>query len=285
MGLSSYRLSSKTLFTRPNEDTIKPKRVVFLSTEGTKTEVQYFRCVERFKEQLRINAIVHIEVLERNDTRSDVNSVLDLLDEYVYFRENNKFEDIINSFSLKNFSIEFINTFKEEPSKLDKKEVRRFKEVLKEEHIDLLYLNFLNKYQGDDDIFGIVIDRDCGSHTLDQMTTIIEKCQQKGYHYFISNPCFEFWLLLHVSDVANEYSECLNKILDNETDEKGNTFVSNLLFEKTGQRKAIQVKIFEQYYLPNIDLAIERAKTFGNKDQLLDSVGTNIPELFEHLRQ
>ena len=103
--------------------------------------------------------------------------------------------------------------------------------------------------------------------------------------YFISNPCFEFWLLLHVSDVANEYSECLNKILDNETDEKGNTFVSNLLFEKTGQRKAIQVKIFEQYYLPNIDLAIERAKTFGNKDQLLDSVGTNIPELFEHLRQ
>ena len=91
--------------------------------------------------------------------------------------------------------------------------------------------------------------------------------------------------MLHVSGVANEYSECLNKILDNETDEKGNTFVSNLLFEKTGQRKAIQAKIFEQYYLPNIDLAIERAKTFGKKDQLLDSVGTNIPELFEHLRQ
>ena len=70
--------------------------------------------------------------------------------------------------------------------------------------------------------------------------------------------------MLHVSDVVSEYSEVLDDIL--ELDEKGNSFVSNLLYEKTGQRKAIQLKTFEKYYLPNIDLAIERAKGFAPGD-------------------
>ncbi|NME57853.1 hypothetical protein HF855_10605 [Dorea formicigenerans] len=72
--------------------------------------------------------------------------------------------------------------------------------------------------------------------------------------------------MLHVSDVVSEYSEVLDDILENKLDEKGNSFVSNLLYEKTGQRKAIQLKTFEKYYLPNIDLAIERAKGFAPGD-------------------
>ncbi|WP_420315134.1 RloB domain-containing protein [Dorea formicigenerans] len=82
----------------------------------------------------------------------------------------------------------------------------------------------------------------------------------------MTNPCIEFWQLLHVSDVVSEYSEVLDDILENKLDEKGNSFVSNLLYEKTGQRKAIQLKTFEKYYLPNIDLAIERAKGFAPGD-------------------
>ena len=72
--------------------------------------------------------------------------------------------------------------------------------------------------------------------------------------------------MLHVSDVVAEYSEVLDDILENKLDEKGKSFVSNLLYEKTGQRKAIQLKTFEKYYLPNIDLAIERAKGFAPGD-------------------
>lgn len=72
--------------------------------------------------------------------------------------------------------------------------------------------------------------------------------------------------MLHVSDVVSEYSEVLDDILENKLDEKGNSFVGNLLYEKTGQRKAIQLKTFEKYYLPNIDLAIERAKGFAPGD-------------------
>ena len=85
--------------------------------------------------------------------------------------------------------------------------------------------------------------------------------------------------------MVSEYSEVLDDILENKLDEKGNFFVSNLLYEKTGQRKAIQLKTFEKYYLPNIDLAIERAKGFAPGDQLLEKISSNLWELIELLRK
>lgn len=145
-----YRLGCNSLFTRPNEETKEPKRVVFLSAEGTSTEVCYFKYIERYREQLGIDAIVHV--------------------------------------------------------------------------------------------------------------------------------------LLHVSDVKTEFSEQLGEILDNQVDEKDNSFVSNLLHAKTGQRKNIQAKTFEKHYLPNIDLAIERAKDFAPSGELLDQLGTNLGDLFTLLR-
>lgn len=280
-----YRLGSSSLFVRTHEDSLDPKRVVFLSTEGTKTEVQYFNFIEKYRERLGIDAIVHIEVLRRYDTNSDPENVLELLEEYIRFRENKMFEQIINSLSIKNYSIEFIKSYLENPSSLSQKDCNKFKAVLKEEHLDLMYLDFLSKYHGKDDSFGIVIDRDCGSHSVEQMKSVLGKCKEKNYLCYITNPCMEFWQLLHVSDVASEYSESLEDILRNELDEKKNSFVSNLLYAKTGQRKAIQAKTFEKFYLPNIDLAIERAKGFATSDQLLDNLGTNLWELIELLRE
>lgn len=285
MSLMSYRLGSNSLFVRTNEDSKEPKRVVFLSVEGTKTEVQYLHFVEQYREQLGINAIVHIEVLKRYDTKSDPENVLELLEEYIEFRENKMFEKIVDSLCLKNYSTEFITSYLENPSILTKKECDRFEAALRREQLDLLYLDFLSKYQGKDDKFGIVIDRDCGCHSAEQIERVVKKCREKNYLCYITNPCIEFWQLLHVSDVSSEYAEFLEDILRNETDEKKNTFVSNLLYEKTGERKAIQAKAFEKYYLPNVDSAIERAKGFAPSEQLLEKLGTNLGELIELLRK
>ncbi len=280
-----YRLGTRSLFDRTNENSIEPKRVVFLSTEGTKTEVQYFNFIEKYRERLGIDAIVHVEVLQRYDTNSDPENVLALLEEYIQFRENKMFERIIDSLSIKNYSTEFIRSYLENPSALSQKDSNKFKAVLREEHLDLLYLDFLSKYHGKDDKFGIVIDRDCGSHSVEQMKAVVDKCRNNHYLCYITNPCIEFWQLLHVSDVAKEYAELLDDILKNELDGKGNSFVSNLLYEKTGKRKAIQVKTFEKFYLPNIDQAVERAKGFAPSEQLLEQLGSNLWELIELLRK
>ena len=281
----SYRLGSSSLFVRAREDSMEPKCVVFLSTEGTKTEVQYFKYIDKYREQIGINAIVHVEVLRRYDTNSDPENVLELLEEYIQFRENKMFERIIDSLRLKNYSIDFIKSYLENSPDILQKDRNRFNAVLREEQLDLLYLDFLSRYQGKDDLFGIVIDRDCGSHSIEQMKQVVKKCREKKYLCYITNPCMEFWQLLHVSDVASEYSELLGDILRNKLDEKDNSFVSNLLYEKTGQRKAIQVKTFEKFYLPNVDLAIERAKGFASEDRLLEELGSNLWELIELLRQ
>ena len=195
------------------------------------------------------------------------------------------FERIIDSLSIKNYSTEFIKSYLENPSALSQKDSNKFKAVLREEHLDLLYLDFLSKYHGKDDKFGIVIDRDCGSHSVEQMKAVVDKCRNNHYLCYITNPCIEFWQLLHVSDVAKEYAELLDDILKNELDGKGNSFVSNLLYEKTGKRKAIQVKTFEKFYLPNIDQAVERAKGFAPSEQLLEQLGSNLWELIELLRK
>ena len=280
-----YRLGNKSMFVRPNEESIEPKRVVFLSVEGTKTEVCYFNFIQKYREQLGIDAIVHIEVLKKRDTKSDPENVLELLEEYVQFRNNNMFEKEINLLSLKNYTPEFIRSYLDNRSNIPKRKRNKFEADLKEESIDLLYLNFLSRYHGKDDVFGIVIDRDYRSHSVDQMNSVIKKCRERDYLCYITNPCLEFWQLLHVSNVATEYIEQLDQILDNKLDEKGNTFVSNLLYEKTGQRKAIPVKTFVEHYLPNIDLAIERAKNFASSDELLEKIGSNLGDLFVLLRE
>lgn len=280
-----YRLGSSSLFVRSNEDTIEPKRVVFLSAEGTLTEANYFKYIERYRTQLGIDAIVHIEILRKHDTNSDPDNVLALLEEYVNFRDSEMFEKEISSLNLQNYSSEFIRSYLDDASAIPVKKRRKFEAALRDERIDLLYLDFLSKYRGKEDAFGIVIDRDWRSHSADQMNRVIQKCREKNYLCYITNPCLEFWLLLHVSDVKSEYAETLDKILDNEVDDKDNSFVSNLLHEKTGQRKCIQQKTFERFYLPNIDVAIERAKCFAPCDELLEKIGSNLGELFDLLRR
>lgn len=120
----SYRLGTGSMFVRTQEDSVEPKRVVFLSTEGTKTEVQYFKFIEKYREQLGIDAIVHIEVLRRFDTNSDPENVLELLEEYIQFRENKMFEKIIDSLSLKNYPTEFIRSYLENPSSISQKKAQ-----------------------------------------------------------------------------------------------------------------------------------------------------------------
>lgn len=186
-------------------------------------------------------------MLRRYDTKSDPENVLELLEEYIEFRENKMFEKIIDSLRLKNYSTEFIKSYLKNPSALTKKECNKFEVAMREEQLDLLYLDFLSKYQGKDDKFGIVIDRDCGSHSPKQMKNVVRKCKEKKYLCYITNPCIEFWQLLHVSDVASEYAELLEDILRNETDEK-----KILLLAICCMRKLEREKQFKQKLLKNI---------------------------------
>ena len=278
-----HRLNAGNRFERPETQSIK--RVVFLSVEGEVTERRYFEFVRESRETLGIKSVVEIHVLRRGDSSSSPEKVVELLENYLEVRNNNDFLAEVDKLELKHYDKEFIHKYLEAPDTIDVKEKRQFEGFLKEEQLDLTYLLFLNKFKGSDngenDVFGIVIDRDAGNHSPENMAMIFDECDEKGYRCFLTNPRFEFWLLLHVADVKSEYPDELEKMLDfnDET-------VDKHLLEKTGGGKKIQRKIFDTYFLPNIDTAIERANGLcTSRNELLDQLGSTLGELFELLRE
>lgn len=278
-----HRLNAGNRFKRPETQSIK--RVVFLSVEGEVTERRYFEFVRESRETLGIKSVVEIHVLRRGDSSSSPEKVVELLENYLEVRNNNDFLAEVDKLELKHYDKEFIHKYLEAPDTIDVKERRQFEGFLKEEQLDLTYLLFLNKFKGSDngenDVFGIVIDRDAGNHSPENMARIFDECDEKGYRCFLTNPRFEFWLLLHVADVKSEYPDELEKMLDfnDET-------VDKHLLEKTGGGKKIQRKTFDTYFLPNIDTAIERANGLCiSRNRLLDQLGSTLGELFELLRE
>lgn len=278
-----HRLNAGNRFERPETQSIK--RVVFLSVEGEVTERRYFEFVRESRETLGIKSVVEIHVLRRGDSSSSPEKVVELLENYLEVRNNNDFLAEVDKLKLKHYDKEFIHKYLEAPDTIDVKEKRQFEGFLKEEQLDLTYLLFLNKFKGSDngenDVFGIVIDRDAGNHSPENMARIFDECDEKGYRCFLTNPRFEFWLLLHVADVKSEYPDELEKMLDfnDET-------VDKHLLEKTGGGKKIQRKTFDTYFLPNIDTAIERANGLcTSRNELLDQLGSTLGELFELLRE
>lgn len=278
-----HRLNAGNRFERPETQSIK--RVVFLSVEGEVTERRCFEFVRESRETLGIKSVVEIHVLRRGDSSSSPEKVVELLENYLEVRNNNDFLAEVDKLELKHYDKEFIHKYLEAPDTIDVKEKRQFEGFLKEEQLDLTYLLFLNKFKGSDngenDVFGIVIDRDAGNHSPENMARIFDECDEKGYRCFLTNPRFEFWLLLHVADVKSEYPDELEKMLDfnDET-------VDKHLLEKTGGGKKIQRKTFDTYFLPNIDTAIERANGLcTSRNELLDQLGSTLGELFELLRE
>lgn len=45
----------------------------------------------------------------------------------------------------------------------------------------------------------MVVDRDRQNVSREQLTSIIDLCKTEGYNLALSNPTFEFWLLLHIT--------------------------------------------------------------------------------------
>jgi RloB-like protein len=59
---------------------------------------------------------------------------------------------------------------------------------------------------GDGDEFWLVCDCDhwVAPNHIQNLTTVLRECRQKGIRVALSNPCFDLWLLLHFSDVPDE---------------------------------------------------------------------------------
>lgn len=282
---NKYRLSASRYERETEDQKIEPKKVYFLSVEGNVTEKEYFENLSRYRNELGINAIVDVEVLKRSskDGRSAPKQVLELLEEYLQLRESdsNMISDIPADV-LNEYGIEFIKRYLDGSASISSEEMRSFTSCLKTIGYDINYRRYLRKYDSEMDEFCIMIDRDRLSHSEAEMKECVEHCRTHGYRCFIANPCFEFWLLLHLSDVETEYADQLDEILENRKISDKHTFVSNEVSKKTHHGKGGVP--FKSVYLPHVMEAVERAKKFAsNEEDLIESIGCNLWKLIEEM--
>lgn len=141
-----------------------------------------------------------------------------------------------------------------------------------------------------------MIDRDYKTHSVTQMKRIVTECEEKGYHCFITTPCFEFWLLMHLVNINEEYKGRLQEFRDNRNVSNKHTFTSREVSKRAGHAKKICEDIFVKRYLSQLDFATcqikksfaaDKDKLIGNdgtEDAKKGELGSNLPELFDLLR-
>ncbi len=282
-----YRLTSTVYEREAEEQKILPEKRIFLSVEGNKTEKEYFDGVSKNRDRIGINAKVDVEILRRGkkDTNSAPQQVLELLEEYIRLREQNE-DDIIEEISeqfKKEYTVDFIKLYLADPNNIPKKLRNQFVTELKKIGYDINYRRYLRKYNEKLDEFAVLIDRDMQTHSETNMYDCIVHCRNEGYKCYIANPCFEFWLLMHLSNILEDFGEQIEDIKQNKKVSAHHTFVSKAVSDR-GHHGKSGIN-FEALYLPNIDQAIKQAKQFASDEEaLINDIGCNLWKLMMELK-
>lgn len=282
-----FRLSQVNYERESEDQKIEVQKIFYLSVEGNLTEKEYFEGISRYREKLGINGIVDVKILGRSsrDTNSAPKYVLELVEEFLRLRKlgNEKMIEEIPQEFIAFYGEEFIRTYLDHPEEISRKERNRFVADLRKIGYDINYRKYLTMYNRETDEFGILIDRDADTHSKSNIEECINHCKNSGYKFYISNPCFEFWLLLHLSDVQKEYMGQMNEIQENKKVSRHHTFVSREVSKKAHHGKG-NIN-FRSNYFPFVFEAVERAKLFeGDEEKLIDHIGCNLWKLIETLQ-
>ncbi|MCY6371227.1 RloB family protein [Clostridium ganghwense] len=278
--------------------------------EGQETEVQYFQGVIDRREDLNINPLIDLlpilrgtlqlshshplQILKYIDEHIDhyhtvdiiVNKIVDYCFENLGIKENNiynvktLYDDIFtylcNKYNLeKNSEFVLTNDILEDLSNYLKDKINILEQI---ENIQKYIDEQEIIYNKDIDKLCLVIDRDKGNVKSSQYDEIIQKCNDKGIKLYVSNPTFEFWLLLHSSELP-ELDKC--KLLKNNKSGKKRYLEKELTNKFNGYKKH-NIK-FERFF-PYITLAIQQEKSFCEDIHYLkDKLGTNVGLLLSEL--
>lgn len=273
--INIYRLKSNSFAREEESEKINPYKTIFLSMEGTNTEKEYFNGFNKYKNEFGYSPNIVIEPLSRRkkDGSSAPKLVIELLEEYLNLRNEGVYSEIKKILN-EDYNDKIISDYIYNTKNLDINIVKEIDLKLEKIGYDLQYRKSLASIQNSDDIFGIVIDKD-NWHNLDE---IISYCKLKNYKIYISNPCFELWLLFHWLDVSICSTEEQEQILLNKVVSDKHTYISKKLSELAHHGKSGIG--FKTKYLPKIDIAISNSKKFStNVDDLKTHLGTNMSDL------
>ena len=292
----------------------------FLVYEGSDTELIYFDAVNSMRENIGINPLIELIPIIRSYSEEGWSNPKKILDRIIENLEESKaerisYETLLNRIMDYFYETKVITTSKvlaksmwnmmvhictEELQKSLQGEVEDIEtdcntilELLKQEydvtHVvsdisDIIKEGGLTYEEGFDQIC-MIIDRDKESFLAtpenNQYEYVMDKCKEKGFQLCITNPCFEFWLLLHFDDV---FELDIDKLLENPKVTSKRRYVEQEL-------RRIYPKYKKSSYqaedlVGDIDKAIQNEKEFCEDIVGLEnSVGSNIGRLIEKMRE
>lgn len=296
-----------------------PARKYFLVFEGTKTEPAYFKAVNNARQRLGISPLIELIPIERcrgEKGWSNPKLILDTLLDNLAERDGNTltYSTLLNAMIDCLYISEFIrkreNIIKEiwatfKPHCEEKlghalneiitnrdHAIAEILKVIKETKPKIYNLILSNledsikamqiTYDEDFDRLCFIFDRDRKSFTKDQYLAVLNTCNENGISVYPTNPCFEFWLLLHFDEVHNLDKE---KLLANEkisASKTANTYVvHNTKKLLHGYKKGTYNT---DMLMDNIKVAIKNEKKFCEtvselEDQLGSAVGLLLAEI------
>lgn len=146
----------------------------------------------------------------------------------------------------------------------------------------------IDTYDEKNDFFCLVADRDVSSNSTKKYWELIATCREEKVKLFITNPCFEFWLILHFPESLKLGETEYGKIRFNEKIQTGSgssrTYCETTLlkFDPDYTKTALD---FKNRYMGRITDALEHAESFETDlERLEDHIGSNIGELIKELR-
>jgi hypothetical protein len=125
------------------------------------------------------------------------------------------------------------------------------------EHVLEVIEGFKDEYAlEEDDLLWLVIDVD--RWPTQDLSTIAQECNQKGYFLAISNPAFEIWLLLHLKNINDYSADQKEELLLNWKEDTNRTRLEREIIKLLGSYNKSNVDTGS--FLPFINLAIARAR-------------------------
>lgn len=292
----------------------EPVKKYFLVFEGKKTEEIYFSKLNKNRNKLKINPLIELIPIIRcfdEDGWSNPQKIVDLLSKNLEEKSTGRYsyETIINyivDYLIACNSVNHINTSRKFLVEVLKKSIEHGKHNLNDRTNDYVEVSNLIwddlkkygitevaknidhimewaeiSYDKELDEICIIVDRDEKSFTENQYDYVLKKCRDNNYSLFVTNPCFEFWLLMHYDDVTDLDKE---KIRKNEKISSKNSFLQSELKKRLESYKKNKYNANE--LVLNVDKAIKNSSKYCNDiEELRYKIGTNLADLISDMRK
>ncbi len=284
------RINEKFAISRQSEiKDYRPK--YFIASEGSNSEPMYF---DGLNDSVISENIKIINILR--DYASICNShpsfIVEMIKEFLLnvtsngltvLELKNKIDNCIRendyNINIEDIYQELILLYKKDSYVIKKENLSDlFLHLFKSEIYKDLAINFPLYFETQDvtysktrDKLNIVIDRDQQNFKDNQYNEVVNFCKENGVNLYVSNPTFEFWLMLHFPEVENEDK---TKMLENRYVNKSKRYLEKRLNEICKYKKSkLNFKDFEPY----INDAIEREKQYKeNLNDLKSELGSNV---------